>query len=147
MDVTLQDITEENFEDFMDMELPEHQRELLASNAYSIAQSRFYPDYIPRGVCCDGVPAGFLLYDRRADDVEGDYAIYRFMVDHARQGRGIGRRAMELLLAELRARPDMRRITICYHERNARAKAFYASFGFVETGVDERGEMVAELRA
>lgn len=147
MDVTLQDITEENFEDFMDMELPEHQRELLASNAYSIAQSRFYPDYIPRGVYCDGVPAGFLLYDRRAGDVEGDYAIYRFMVDHARQGRGIGRRAMELLLAELRARPDMRRITICYHERNARAKAFYASFGFVETGVDERGEMVAELRA
>ncbi|MDN4055898.1 GNAT family N-acetyltransferase [Massilia sp. YIM B02763] len=147
MDVTLQDITEENFEDFMDMELPEHQRELLASNAYSIAQSRFYPDYIPRGVYCDGEPAGFLLYDRRAGDVEGDYAIYRFMVDHARQGRGIGRRAMELLLAELRARPDMRRITICYHERNARAKAFYASFGFVETGVDERGEMVAELRA
>jgi diamine N-acetyltransferase len=147
LDVTLQDITEENFEEFMDMELPEHQRDLLASNAYSIAQARFYPDYIPRAVYCDGAPAGFLLYDRRADDVDGDYAIYRFMVDHAQQGRGIGRRAMALLLAELRARPDMRRITICYHERNARAQAFYAGFVFVETGVDERGEMVAELRA
>jgi diamine N-acetyltransferase len=146
VDITLQDITEDNFEDFMEMELPEHQRDLLASNAYSIAQSRFYPDYIPRAVYCDGKPAGFLLYDRRADDVEGDYAIYRFMVDHAQQGRGIGRRAMELLLAELRARDDVRRITICYHTRNERAQAFYASFGFVETGIDERGEMVAELR-
>ena len=144
--VTLHDITEENFEDFMEMELPEHQRDLLASNAYSIAQSRFYPDYIPRGVYCDGKPAGFLLYDRRANDVPGDYAIYRFMVDHPQQGRGIGRRAMALLLEELRAKDDVRRITICYHTRNERAQAFYASFGFVETGIDESGEMVAELR-
>jgi diamine N-acetyltransferase len=147
LDVILRDITEENFEDFMEMELPEHQRDLLASNAYSIAQSRFYPDYIPRAIYCDGAPAGFLLYDRRADDVDGDYAIYRFMVDHPRQGQGIGRRAMALLLAELRAQPDLRRITICYHARNERARDFYAGFGFVETGVDTRGEMVAELRA
>lgn len=146
MDVTLRDITEDNFEAFMDMELPDHQRELLASNAYSIAQSRFYPDYVPRGVYCDGEPAGFLLYDRRANDIEGEYAIYRFMVDGARQGQGIGRRAMALLLAELRAQPDVRRITICYHTHNTRAAAFYAGFGFVEAGIDERDEMVAELR-
>ena len=146
MNVTLQDITEDNFEDFMDMELPEPQRDLLASNAYSIAQSRFYPDYVPRAVYCDGKPAGFLLYDRCAGGEAGHYAIYRFMVDHPQQGRGIGRRAMELLLAELRALDDVRRITICYHTRNERAQAFYASFGFVETGIDEAGEMVAELR-
>jgi diamine N-acetyltransferase len=118
LNVTLHDITEDNFEDFMEMELPEYQRDLLASNAFSIAQSRFYPDYIPRGVYCDGKPAGF-LYDRRA---------------------------MELLLVELRAMDDVRRITICYHTRNERAQAFYASFGFIETGIDESGEMVAELR-
>jgi len=146
VDVTLQDITEDNFETYMDMELPEHQRDLLTSNAYSIAQSRFYPDYVTRAICCDGKPAGFLLYDRRADDVAGQYAIYRFMVDHPLQGRGIGRRAMALLLEELRAQEDVRRITICYHERNASAQAFYARFGFVEEGIDERGEMVAALR-
>jgi len=146
LDVTLQDITEDNFEDFMNMELPEHQRDLLASNAFSIAQSRFYPDYIPRAIYCDGAPAGFLLYVRDADDVPGDYAICRFMVDHARQGQGIGRRAMALLLGELRARPDMRRITICYHTRNEQARQFYAGFGFAEIGIDEHGEMWAELQ-
>jgi diamine N-acetyltransferase len=70
---------------------------------------------------------------------------YRFMVDHPQQGRGIGRRAMALLLAELRAMDGVRRITICYHTRNERAQAFYASFGFIETAIDESGEMVAEL--
>lgn len=147
MDVQLREITEVNFEAFMDMELPAHQRDLLASNAYSIAQSRFYPDYIPRGIYCDGEPAGFLLYDRRANDIDGEVAIYRFMVDYPRQGQGIGRRALTLLLAGLRALPDVRRVTICYHPHNAHARAFYAGFGFVETGIDERGEMVAELRS
>jgi diamine N-acetyltransferase len=147
LNVTLGDITAENFEAFMEMELPDHQRDLLASNAYSIAQSRFYPDYIPRGIWCDGEPAGFLLCDCRAHGIDGDYAIYRFMVEHRRQGRGIGRRAMALLLAELRAMPDVRRITISYHTHHAQARAFYAGFGFVEAGIDARGEMVAALRA
>lgn len=49
--VTLEEITAANFEDFMEMELPEHQRGYLASNAYSIAQARYYDDYIPRGIC------------------------------------------------------------------------------------------------
>lgn len=41
----------------------------------------------------------------------------------------------------------MRRITICYHTHNAQAKRFYAGSGFVETGIDERGKRVAELRS
>lgn len=144
--ITLEPITQDNFEVFMEMELPEPQRDLLASNAYSIAQAKFYPDYIPRAIYCDGQPAGFLLYDRQTDGIPGDYGIYRFMVDYAQQSKGIGRRAMELVLAEIRAQPDATRITICYHTRNERAKAFYESFGFREIGIDGSGEMVAEIR-
>ena len=73
------------------------------------------------------------------------YAIYRLMVDHPRQNQGIGRRAMELLLSEIRACADARRITICYKPDNATARGFYASLGFNETGIDEVGEMVAEI--
>lgn len=144
-EVSLREVTEENFEDFIVMELPEHQRDLLASNAFSIAQTRFYPDYIARAIYLGARPAGLLLYDRKAGDLPGHYGIYRFMVEHALQGQGIGRRALELLLAELRGYPDARRITICYHPRNAPAKAFYARLGFVEAGLDEQGEMIAEI--
>lgn len=144
--ITLADITEDNFEAFMEMELPETQRDLLASNAYSIAQAKFYPNYIPRAIYCNGEPAGFLLYDRCSDDQPGEYGIYRFMVDYPLQSKGIGRRAMELVLDEIRSKPDTVRITICYHTRNERAKAFYASFGFCEVGIDDSGEMVAEIR-
>lgn len=143
--VTLQDIDEDNFESFMDMELPEHQRDFLDSNAYSIAQSKFYPDFFTRGIYCDGKPAGFLLYDCKAEDIPGLYGIYRFMVDFPQQGKGIGRKAMALLLEELRAKPDVERIIIYYKPDNAVAQAFYRSFGFRECGIDDQGEMIAEI--
>jgi diamine N-acetyltransferase len=143
--VTLQDIDEDNFESFMDMELPEQQSAFLATNAYSIAQSKFYPDFFAHGIYCDGEPAGFLLYDCCAGVVPGLYGIYRFMVDFPQQGKGIGRKAMALLLAELRAKPDVERIIICYKPDNAVAREFYRSFGFRECGIDEEGEMIAEI--
>ena len=146
MNVTLEAVTIDNFEALMDMELPPEQAAYLASNAYSIAQSHYYPDWRPRAIYADGAPAGFALYDVEGDGEPGCYAIYRLMVGHPRQNRGIGRRAMALLLAEIGACPDARRITICYKPGNATARRFYASLGFVETGIDERDEMVAEIR-
>lgn len=117
----------------------------LASNAYSIAQAHYYADWQPRAIYCDGNPAGFALHDVTGNDQPGHYAIYRLMVDYPRQNQGIGRRAMELLLAEIRSFEDTRRITICYKPDNATARGFYASLGFVETDIDELGEIVAEI--
>lgn len=145
MKVTLEAVTIDNFEALMDMELPPEQARYLASNAYSIAQAHYYPDYQPRAIYCDGEPAGFALYDISGDGEPGHYAIYRLMVDHQRQSSGIGRRALELLLAEIRACPDMRRISICYKPDNANARQFYASLGFVECGVNDDGEVVAGI--
>lgn len=145
MKVTLQAVTEDNFEVLMDMELPPEQARYVASNAYSIAQAHYYPDWRPRAIYCDGTPAGFALYDVQGNDEPGHYAIYRLMVDYSRQHGGIGRSAMELLLAEIRACSDARRITICYKPDNAMARGFYASLGFVETAIDDAGEMIAEI--
>ncbi len=146
MNVTLEPVTEHNFEALMDMELPPHQAQYLASNAYSIAQAHYYPDFRPWAICRDGALAGFLMYDARGNDEPGHYAIYRLMVDAPQQGRGIGRRAMVLLLEALRAQPDAQRVTICYKPDNAVGRRFYASLGFAEVGIDEAGEMIAEIR-
>ena len=144
--VQLAPVTIDNFEALMDMELPPDQAANLASNAYSIAQSHYYPDWRARAIYCDGMPAGFALYDVEGDQGPGHYAIYRLMVEHARQRQGIGRAAMALLLTEIRACPDARCITICYKPGNVTAQRFYASLGFIETGIDARAEMVAEIR-
>jgi len=146
MQVTLEPVTIDNFETLMDMVLPPEQDRFLTNNAFSIAQSHYYPEYRPRAIYCDGEPAGFLLYDVASGDVPGTYGIYRLMIEHRRQGRGIGRSALQLLLAELRAQPDARRITICYHPDNTTARALYLACGFTEVGIDDDGEMIAEIR-
>lgn len=144
--VTLEPVTIDNVETLLEMQLPPEQDRWLANNAASIAQAGFYPDWRMHAICCDGEAAGCLLYDTAANDEAGHYGIYRFMVEHARQGRGIGRRAMALLLAELRAQADARRITICYKPENTAARRLYRACGFAELGVDETGDMIAEIR-
>jgi diamine N-acetyltransferase len=146
MHITLEPVTIDNFETLMEMTLPPEQDQYIASNAFSIAQAHYYPEYRPRAIYCDGQPAGFLLYDVASGDVPGTYGIYRFMVDHKRQGRGIGRRALELRLADLRAQPDAQRITICYKPDNTVARRLYLACGFAEVGIDADGEMIAEIR-
>ena len=81
------------------------------------------------------------MYD--ASDREA--LIYRFMIDRRHQGKGYGRAALVLALDEIRALPHVRKVSISYMPDNATAKAFYASLGFVEVGLDEDGEMIAEL--
>ncbi|WP_338767290.1 GNAT family N-acetyltransferase [Massilia sp. METH4] len=139
MNITLEPVTRANFEAVMDIELPPGQAHYVASNAYSIAQAHYYPELQPCAICEGGKPVGFLLFGLPEQGAPGHYGIYRLMVDPALQKRGIGRRAMELLLEDLRARPDARRIWICYKPDNAVGQRFYASLGFRETGLDDEG--------
>lgn len=145
MNVTLEAVTSENFETLLEMHLPPEQDHWIANNACSIAQASFYPEWHTRAIYCDNEPVGFLLFDIASHDEPGHYGIYRFMVDHSRQGRGIGRRAMELLLAELSSLANVRRITICYKPENVTARRLYQSCGFAEIGMDDSGEMIAEI--
>ena len=62
------------------------------------------------------------------------------------QGKGYGRIAMALLLEEISGNADAFEIFISYKPENDMAKVFYASFGFVEQGIDpDNGEMVAVI--
>ncbi|HEX8614519.1 MAG TPA: GNAT family N-acetyltransferase [Telluria sp.] len=148
MTITLQAVTEHNFDAITELPLLPEQQDYLASNAYSIAQASFYPDsFFTRAICLDDKPIGFLMYVSLADEGQpGEYAIYRFMIDSGEQGKGYGRRAINLALDEIRSRPDGRVIQICYWPSNPVAKGFYASLGFVEIGLDEEGEMYAQIR-
>ena len=81
------------------------------------------------------------MYDASDDEA----LIYRFMIDRRHQGKGYGRAALVLAIDEIRAMPHVRTVSISYMPDNKAAKAFYASLGFVEAGVDEDDEMMAEL--
>lgn len=146
MNVTLRAVTRDNFEAITDLELLPHQEDWLASNSYSIAQASFNPHLKTRAVYADETLVGFMMYAVPvAGGDPGDYGIWRFMIDAKHQGSGLGRQALTKLIDEIRAHDGVRQITISYMPDNDAARRFYASFGFVERGIDDCDEMVAVL--
>ncbi|MCL7940940.1 GNAT family N-acetyltransferase [Halomonas sp. ATCH28] len=148
MDISLKDVTRENFEAVIALEVAASQRDYVADNLYSIAESSLHPTYRPRAIYCDGEVVGFLMYESFAHhDRPPAYNIFRLMVDRHHQGRGIGYRAMQRVLDEIRAQGPFERIAICYVATNQIARDFYASLGFQEAGLSEKtGEVIAEIR-
>jgi diamine N-acetyltransferase len=143
--VKLKDVTAKNWRAVARLALAPDQQDLVADNLYSIAESKFDPTAHPRAVYAGGEPVGFLMYDVSDEGKKREALIYRFMIDRRHQGKGYGRAALVLALDEIRAIPKVRKVSISYMPDNTVAKAFYASLGFVEAGLDEDGEMMAEL--
>ena len=145
-DVRLKDVTEDNWHDVIALRLDAGQEDLVASNLYSIAESKFDPDARARAVYAGKRVVGFLMYDvQRKRDGSHRATIYRFMIDRKYQDKGYGRAALSRALDEIKAIPRMKTVSIGYMPDNPVAKPFYASFGFVEVGRDEDGEVIAEL--
>lgn len=146
-DVRLEDVTAQNWRAVARLKLADDQKQLVASNIYSLAQSKFDPDACPRAIYAGNSVVGFLMYDLpEADDEIQEASIYRFMIDMAHQGKGYGREALKRAIEEIREIPGISKISISYVRNNPRAKLFYASFGFVERDSDEGDyELVAEL--
>jgi diamine N-acetyltransferase len=144
--VKLMDVTVDNWEEVCELELDPEQAHLVASNAYSIAESKFNPYCHPRAIYAGKKLVGFLMYESLEEDNEPhDYSIYRFMIDRRHQGKGYGRQAFKQALKEIGNDPELDTVYVCYLPDNEVSRRFYASFGFEETGLDDDGEMIAEL--
>jgi diamine N-acetyltransferase len=145
-DIELKDVTAENWQAIASLALEPGQEDLVASNAESLREARSDPGARPRAIYAGERIVGFLMYDAgEPADEPREALIYRFMIDRKHQGKGYGRAALARALDEIRAIPGVRKISISYMPDNPTAKPFYASFGFVEAGTDEDGEMIAEL--
>lgn len=79
---------------------------------------------------------------------EGNYNLWRLMIDKNYQNRGYGKQAVELALRFIRTFPCGKAdfCWLSYEPENAVAKSLYASFGFIETGEKDGEEQIAVLK-
>lgn len=143
MDVSLREITDENLRPVMDLDVTEEQRQFVAPNSRSIAEACFTTDAWMRAIYAGDAPAGFLLLSERRDVPR--YYLWRFMIDHRFQGRGIGRAAMEQLIDYVRGLPDAREMYLSYVPHPSGPRDFYARLGFTDTGREDGGELEMRL--
>ncbi|MDG4884884.1 GNAT family N-acetyltransferase [Mesorhizobium sp. WSM4884] len=141
--VVLRPVGEDNRAAILALELTPEQQGFVASNADSLEEAREDDEAIARAVVTAGRVVGFLMYS--APDEDDEAVIYRLMIDRREQGRGLGRAAVAAALEEIAHPGHIRRVSICYEPRNEAARRLYASFGFVEQGLDEDDEMIAML--
>src|SRR5262245_63745439 len=108
--ITLREVTAENVNAILSLSVKEHQKQLVASNAVSIAQAHFRPEAWFRAIYADDTPVGFvMLYDAHlgTHPPQNDYyEVWRFIIDARYQDRGFGWRAMELVIAHVKMRPN-----------------------------------------
>jgi diamine N-acetyltransferase len=142
--VTLREVTRDNLGDVLRLKVTEEQRNFVADNATSIAQAHFYPEMAWfRAIYAGETPVGFLMLADEAEKQE--YFLWRFMIDARYQGRGYGRRALELLVEHVRTRPGAAALGVSYVPGEGSPGPFYHRFGFADTGEVDDGENVALL--
>jgi len=144
MSVTLRDITRDNWQQCIKLEVREDQKTFVSPNVVSIAQSRVEPTFTPQAVYHDEELVGFCMYGY--DTEEGCYWVARMMIDKNHQGRGHGRAAMVEAIRRMRAEPNCREIGLSIEPENVAAQKLYESLGFVKTGEVAHGEDVMRLR-
>lgn len=141
-DATLAPITFETVRDILALEVAEAQKPFVASNAWSIAEAHYTPGAWPRAVIAGGLPVGFLLlFDPTAPRARArgpiaadEIGLWRLMIDHRFQGRGLGRRAVDLALDHARREGRFRRMISSYVAGDAGPERFYLACGFRPTG-------------
>lgn len=122
------EITRENFWECIELSVAEEQAGFVASNAVSIAQSKVQRECIPLAVYDDELMVGFIMYCIDEDD--GEYWIYRIMIDRQYQSKGYGKETLKKLLEIIKEDKSHNKIFLGVSKENTYAVRLYKSFGF-----------------
>jgi diamine N-acetyltransferase len=142
LNVTLQEVTAATVREIASLDVSADQQGYVASNAISIAEAYFNKGAWFRAIYADDTAIGFvMLFDPTLPDAlpksgieRNEVALWRFMIDQRHQGQGFGRKALDLVCANVRNRPGINRLIASYVPGPTGPEAFYLSYGFTKTG-------------
>jgi diamine N-acetyltransferase len=112
----------------------------------SLAQALFSDEAWYRAVYADDELVGFVMLAdetlKKEVPAEPNVGLWRLMIDHKHQRRGIGREVIRLVLAYVRTRPGVRSFYTSYVPEPGGPGPFYLVLGFVPNGEIDDGEVV-----
>ncbi|MEG2916636.1 MAG: GNAT family N-acetyltransferase [Clostridium sp.] len=130
--ILLKEINKENFWDCVSLEVEDGQADFVTSNAVSIGQSKVQTECIPLAVYDDDTMVGFVMYC--VDEDDGEYWIYRMMIDKNYQSKGYGKKALKKLLEVIQQDKYHSKIFLGVHKESQYAVKLYKSCGFEFNG-------------
>ena len=156
----LEEVNGRNVRDILRLSVSETQKSYVADNGISIIEAYTAitgnGHAFPFGIYKHEIPVGFLMIGFGADDywddapaiAEGNYNLWRLMIDEAYQGKGYGKEAVKLALDFIRSFPcgKAEYCWLSYEPDNEAARQLYRSYGFTETCEMDGRELIAILR-
>lgn len=147
--VRLIELTPDNFWGYLRLRTHRSQERFVATVGQSFAEALLpeprngHPTVpVLRGIEADGEPAGFLMFADAVNEGTPDPYLWRFLLDRRHQGRGIGVRALDLWINDLRAAGHTA-IETSWVQAPGGPEPFYVKAGFALTGEMDDGEAVA----
>ena len=134
--VQLEQITKENIDAVLALDVNEDQKGFVSSTAESLAQAYAYSaTAFPFAVSDDGKIVGFIMMGFYEE--KNYYTLWKLLIDRKYQHRGYGRKALELGIAFLKDRFRITEIYTGVSPGNLAAKQLYHAAGFQDTGIFE----------
>ena len=170
--IHLEKVTDDNVDAIVKLRVSKEQRNYVASNDWSLIDAYLSlaegKPVFPFGIYNGKTLVGFMMisYSNDWSGYERDawmdsdsyrfykdkyyYYVWRFMIDKRFQGRGYGRKALELAIDFMRTFPCgvAEYCVLSYEPTNETAKNFYCSFGFKELnepGYYEEGDEISAV--
>lgn len=141
--VELREITKNNIEQVLSLEVYDQQRDYVSTIAHSLAQAWVYNDTaFPYAIYSDNIPVGFVMLGYYA--IKDQYTLWKFLIDKRHQGKGYGRKALMLAIDLLVKKYHVNEIYTGVAFGNHIAKQLYESVGFKETG--EKDDFQLEMK-
>ena len=134
--IELREITKDNLDDVLSLDVSEHQKGYVSSTAASLAQAYVYRETaFPFAVYADNTLVGFIMlgyYQAR-----NQYTLWKFLIDKKYQNKGYGKEALKQGIQYLQNTFHAKEIYTGVSIGNEQAKHVYKSLGFEETGLVE----------
>ena len=148
--VHLEELNKYNVWDVIELTVKKEQESFIAGNEWSLVHAyvgnKTEGAVYPFGIFDDDKAVGFLMiaydYGEVCNDPDApeisqkNYFLWRLMIDEEEQGKGYGRKAVELALEFVKTFPHGKAdyCWLCYDKNNEIARKLYLSMGFQEIG-------------
>ena len=153
--IRFEEITNRNIWKVCMLEPFEDQKDFVAENIQSLeayATRNEGNNALPLAVYADDTLIGFVMIgkgtvgnEEESELIKENYSLWRLMIDHKYQGKGLGKQTMDAVMALIRTFPfgEAKKVWLSYEPENTRARKLYHQYGFVENGQMCGNEIVA----
>lgn len=146
MSIYFDKINPENFRTFTALKVKPNQEDFVASNPSILARAFAYREYNSEvyGIYFDDTPVGLLMFHDYHKNEKLYCLLSEFMIADKYQGKGYGRKALEIWISIIKNSNKYDSIMLCYIEGDDAAYNLYKGAEFYLTGEIDEDEIIME---